>query len=477
MFVLFLTFLSYHQNVKVSGPYGVQSALEFGFKKGGEYTMIIKDASTTMIFGLLSQSEKKSNSGFSWDISPNYKICRGEFNIATIQQKVQEGETANLTGTIQSKGVYTPFYYGCSQRYTFELYTEFLNGNNHLDYRYMPLSIIIPVFLALYIILLLVWLGNWFYHFTLQIKIHLFITTCFVLSCVLNGLNVGIILDSQRYGYIRDPIYYSYYVFRILKLLFQLATLILAAKGWYITTKKLKFSEIICPIVFGAIFVIFNELLNMLSLGFIDFLIGLASIVCLALYVYYLTKFVSLGLRDVKAHIYVIKNSGIDPKTTPVYSKYKMFKLYYKALLTYAILLIITIIAELFASSVVWLPSFLDYIANFVLFAFLLYIFWIRQKRNNGYLIFDNGEVEEFSQQDVQSIELDQMEGGNEWDENTPLPPQPIVIPDYPKVEKKSQDHEQRQDQQQEHEQEPDPENPGNAPKSAYGNPIVAPHE
>ena len=193
----------------------------------------------------------------------------------------------------------------------------------------------------------------------------------------------------------------------------------------------MNFKKVAVPLVFAVLYVVFNFLLTFLSLGFYDFLIALVTLVFLGFYVFYLAKFVNESLFKITAHILVIKNEGIDPKTTPVYQKYKMFKLYFKALVVYCVLTIVELIIEVFSGDLVWLNQLASDITNFILLCFLFYIFMLKQKRYNGYLMFEeNGDVEECSQNDIQNFQAEGIEnaGGNEWDENTPLPPPPVIV-------------------------------------------------
>lgn len=431
MLHVFLLLSIYRVNVLVNGPYATHTNLQFGFKKNGKYSIVLSNPSAPLVFGLATKEEVSSNSIFNFEMSPRPDICHGKYQLAKIQQFAEFNETTVLSGEIPKKGVYTPFYYGCTEDYKFSLEVDFLNGNSHLDYRIYPSTICTPIFIGLFGLLFVLWLINWFTHFTLEIKIHYFLTSCFVLAVVMRGLYYGYLEDMKRVGFISDAIYYSYYIIDSINTLFLLITLILAARGWYIISKKIEYKSLIVPIVFSTLYVILNALLIFLSLGFFDFLVAIGALVCLGFYIFYLTRFVNESLFKITAHILVIKNDGIDPKTTPVYQKYKMFKLFFRALIVYCFCIMISLVAEVFSGDLSWLPHLINDISHFILMCFLFYIFMIRQKRYNGYLIIeDDGDVEECSQNDIQNFQVDNIEGaqGNEWDENTPLPPPPIIV-------------------------------------------------
>lgn len=417
-------------NVQVNGPYGVHSSLKFGFAKNGHYYLNLSRPSAPMVFGLASKSEIRDNSILNFDYSPRPNFCLGRNPLAQIQQFVNTNETATLSGIIPKKGVYTPFYYACDNKYTFTVLADFMNGNSHLDNRMYPATIYTPIFIGLFGILFILWLVNWFTHFTLEIKIHYFLTTCFTFAVIMRGLYYGYLLDLKKTGFISNGIYYSYYIIDGVNTLFLLITLIFAARGWYIITKKIDFKKLILPLIFSLLFVVFNLLLTFLSLGFYDFVIALVALICLGVYVFYLTRFINESLFKITAHILVIKNEGIDPKSTPVYQKYKMFKLYFKALIVYCVCVIIQLIVECFADDITWLNHLLSDISAIILACFLFYIFMLRQKRYNGYLIIEEGDVEECSQNDIQNFQNEGVEGaeGVEWDINSPLPPAPVII-------------------------------------------------
>lgn len=478
--ILFLLSV-YRANIRVKGPYGVHSSLEFGFSKDGEYIMTLSNPSAPMVFGLATNYELDENSILYYEMGSRPNVCHGNMPLSAVQRFVDFNETVTLRGATERKTVLTPFYYGCEEEYTFSVEIDFINGKSHLDYRMYPSSICTPIFIGLFGLLFVLWLVNWFTHFTLDIKIHYFLTTCFGLAVILRGLYYGYLLDLKKVGFLSDSINYSYGVFDSINTLFLLITLILAARGWYIISKKIEGKPLIAPIIFSAAYVILSALLNFLSLGFYDFLIAIGALVCLGFYIFYLTRYVNESLFKITAHIVVIKNQGIDPKTTPVYQKYKMFKLYFRALIVYCICIMVQLFTEVFSGNLLWLPRLLSDLSSLILLCFLFYIFMIRQKRNNGYLIFEeDGDPEEFSQNDIQSFQVDGVEqaAGNEWDENTPLPPVPIIVKN-PNEQQPSQTNERgtAPEGANEYSLENIDTNPTlpDGTKNPYKNPIVAP--
>ncbi|OHS96608.1 hypothetical protein TRFO_37183 [Tritrichomonas foetus] len=430
MFSLLFTIVSYRIGVTVHGPYATHTGLQFGFEKGSKYEMKLSNPSSDMVFGLMT---KKEVSEYSWFYitGVDQKICHGESSLAKIQTFAGAGNVTVLSGTIPEKGVYTPFYYGCVPTYQFYIEVDFKNGDSNLDYRYKPLLFTNPLFIALFGILLILWLINWFTHFTLEVKIHFLLTACFALAVLLRGLYYGFLNDTKKNGFVSNSVYYSYYAFDIVNTLFILATLLFAASGWCIITKHLQINQMVIPGIFGALFVLGNALNLFLDVGLWNALIGIVTIACLAVYVYYLVKYINDVAFNISAHLYVIKNSGIEPKSTPIYTKYKMFKFYRISLMTFCTMYIICIIIETFFGSILWLPTFAYDFTYFTFYVMLFFIFMMRQRRKNGYLIFEEGEAEEFSQQDLESINQVDLDGGREWDESTPLPPQPMVIGSY----------------------------------------------
>lgn len=153
-----LFFLSiYEDHYDVSTEYGFKKypMLSFGFKKQATFNYDITLPTSAMVFGLATKEEIKNIE----KLSPNSKYCSGNYTLAVIQSKILSGKSANMSGVILSKGIYTPFTYGCHHDYEFDIKFNFLNGNYHRNYLYdigpiftMVLGILVFIIFLIFLI-------------------------------------------------------------------------------------------------------------------------------------------------------------------------------------------------------------------------------------------------------------------------------------------------------------------------------------
>ena len=430
-FILSPVLSSKKYTVTVNSQYAEHTSISFGFEKGGTYSIDIFDTSARLTFNLLNADQLQESHRNA--LINGVMNCNNYQNFSDINGIADVNQPLHIEGVIPSKDIYTPTYVSCSTQYNFKLSIEYKNIDSYLDYRNKPFLIILPVFLGFFGLLFILWLVNWFVFFTLDVKIHYFLTACYSTIVIFMGIYYGYYLNLKNKGTVSDAIYYSYYVFDCLHTAIFLFTLLLASTGWYITTKKIEWKFTIIPGIAIVVFVTLSTVLTIVYISslIVEFIIAIATIVCLCIFVYFVVKNVGNISFHIAAHMLVIQERGINPKTTPVYRKYKMFKVFLASLYVYLGFYIIDIVVQLFGYKIVWLPTLVNCLMYAIIYVLLFFVFMLRKNQNNGYRIFDDGDVEELSQSDVQQLNLDSFENGQEWDGQTPLPPQPFIINGY----------------------------------------------
>lgn len=131
----------------------------------------------------------------------------------------------------------------------------------------------------------------------------------------------------------------------------------------------------------------------------------------------------------IKAHIMIIRNSGINPRTTPVYQKYVLYHVLTGYVGVSATLLAVLVIVMVLIDADHWVELMIFYLFTAVLLAVLVLIYRPRGAAER-YFVRDNEE-----EGDRQAVQLDDIssfqmpeEAGTNWDASTRLPLQPEII-------------------------------------------------
>ncbi|KAH0788783.1 hypothetical protein GPJ56_007465 [Histomonas meleagridis] len=407
--------------------------------QSGKYDIDVSHVSRVpIVFGLVNQSRYSqilSLPGLDAD-----DFCYRNYTFSKIQARVDGNGSYCLNGTIESEGVYAIFYYICpkqgdNRKVSLYLNLDFSNPGSTLDYRKKPLLYILPIFLVLFVAVLVVWLVNWFMNFGSKIYIHYFFTGCFALCVVSKLINtIGIYHEKSHHnstGMTTASI--------IFQLFFQIALfldIILAAKGWCIIRSSIKFSSLALSLLYTALMLVFYTFLSYTSFGNWDILIVLGLVVFLALYFRDLAKSISNSSLRILAHLLSITNRGINPKTTPVWQKHKMYHQLQITFVVYSILIVVKIFTLFFADYYLWVDQTMSNLSDLVIVAMICYIFLLRKENANGYtMIFDDENAadngNEYALQDLEGVNFNSEQfskGGITWTPGMELPSQPRVV-------------------------------------------------
>ena len=432
-FLIFLVF--FRQQNKISQSSSIIYLQDFGFEKNGKFEINFTSSKHDSIFvGIANPSESSfvSNLALSQDIL-NCQNAMQLFQIKYSKIVNTEEGFGTYSGTIQTKTYYSPVFLTCDNQGSHYSFTAtFTNPTSHLDYRTKPCIYTKPVFACLFGILLILWLINWFFNFTLKNSLHMYLTLTMILTLVYNIINFFLIYHnhiSDDYTYL-TPVSVT---LRGLQELCILSAMMMAAKGWCIIMSSIDWKGILISLLYSLLFIVPILLIdyfffNMYAQVFLLFL-GLVGSMS---YYFELLKSIRAANSVVIAHLLVISQSGINPETTPIYAKCKMFKAISTAVLAYFIILMFK---SLFGNIIIipfWIISLFYDIITLALISTAAWLFKLKKTTKNGYMMVgeENDQPAEFSLEDIEHINVSSEEmkqGTTVWHEGMSLPAQPIL--------------------------------------------------
>jgi hypothetical protein len=129
-----------------------------------------------------------------------------------------------------------------------------------------------------------------------------------------------------------------------------------------------------------------------------------------------------------------ISNRGINPKTTPIYRKYRLYTKFQWVLIGGSILMLLYYCVGLFAVLPFTVDEGLSDGIVLLVLAGLCYLFQLRGSGQTTYLRVEGDDLSAaggtvlLSDLDDVNIDSERLNHGKEWNERMSLPPQPEII-------------------------------------------------
>jgi hypothetical protein len=129
------------------------------------------------------------------------------------------------------------------------------------------------------------------------------------------------------------------------------------------------------------------------------------------------------------AHLLAIRNAGINPRTTPVFQKHRLYRRFLLIIGFGSLeLLLAIIVANLFDIGFLPLEVMGDCLITIVL-ALLAFVFRLRPEGVVKYeRIAEDGGVQEMLMSDLDGVDVAQLDGGREWVDGMALPAPPEIV-------------------------------------------------
>lgn len=331
----------------------------------------------------------------------------------------------------------------------------YVNPNGQLlDYRYIPLLTIYPIFIALFGLVLIAFVGVSLYYKRHFLKIYLFIIGCCILYIIFLAFSLlSLHKSSTKEG--RNVWDIALTVFECLYCICLFSFLVVSTTGWCILNVELSWKKMLFDI--SSVVLLFSMLFlqQSVTFGYFEILFFFLEILGLYLVAKALFFNTSDAERHINAHLYVIMKNGIKPQTTPIFEKFKMYHYFLYIVMFLFIFIFCSNIVMGFFDTDYWLESLINIICQFSAITSIIYIFRPRgpsidifmksdndvQKKNrkdrsNNASDYTHNVIdadEEFADRD--EVMLDDLDGfdprnasGADWNEGMELPLQPILV-------------------------------------------------
>ena len=411
---------------------------DFGFYDGGTYDLLfvnnLSDISTARFQSLILNRQQYNqflyqyNNGGINSSSCDYQDFTDSMNI----NFTPESNKFSMSGSITSKNVYHFVLLNCNDSPFLDkdklfLEMNLMNPNNQAyDYRIIPDFTSLPIMIGLFSFTMVVYISILIYFHRKFLKIHIFI----LISCAAYIFYLSLYYESLK-QYTNQKLETASIVFNYLYNSLLLSTLLLAASGWCILNVPFNWKTFI----FGtlAVFAFWIPLLliylnySSTTLVIVYFIIMFISLGVIMLILYFSTQ---KAYRLIKAHLLVIQQEGINPKTTPIYTKRiiiaSLIELPMLSLILYNLIIIITNLLNLDQ----WIIDIINFIIQFCIIIFVMSIYRPHGKDFDKYINVDDEDVgnrEQISLKDINDLDINDQ-SGNEWNSNIELPLQPILI-------------------------------------------------
>ena len=429
MLVTLIALLGYRRSITIENTASLwrfENSWKFG--KGGDYSVNLTSISPrrTFFIGLLNQIE---TSYLIWYGSREW-LCETNASSVFEISAMLDGP-GQMAGTLPDGGTYTLWWLACprsdSDTATYTLDVAFKNPNTLLSLNEYPMVFGTPIVTGILGVFLVLWFVNWVCNFSFENKLHLLLTIAFAITFIYYILCCVNILQQHKSD---DPSNMPLVckVFRVLQETFLLAVMAMAAEGWYIIRPDIKWREaVICAVLAVAVCVPAAVLdyadMSLVAAVFVLILFAVTGV----LFYMNLLRHVGRARKQVMAHLVVIQEQGINPKTTPIYQKYTMFKSLSVTVLGYFLLLFTRSIFMSVWSFPEWIAELTYYILLSALMIVVGTFFKMKKETREGYfMIGEEGEPRVFTGNDIETLELTSFDGQT-WSQDMALPGQPVI--------------------------------------------------
>jgi hypothetical protein len=413
-------------NEDYSSSSDLSAPTEFGFTTSGRYVFTIISATRSpIVFGLVT---KKQYDGLPVHDVNMTALLSGDDRLCDVQETYIDSP-ATLSGNISEQNIYRIFLFsGVSSSYSAVISLDFSNGHTRLDYREFPGLIEQPIALGLFGAVLIFWLVNWLLNCSLRIYIHRLLTGMFVSAVVARCLRYVLLKDRDVHD-LRLGTYAVSVMSAVIFEQFLYVVILLCAKGWCIVRSRIKRTELIRSVILTVVLVVVRAVEENTSPGrTMGYIIILTIIVALFLYVRELIKSIHLASMYLEAYLLEIRNADIDPMSTPVWRKQRMFDQLQYCILAYCVCMLVTLIVGVFVDEWPWVPALMQDIVDLSIVIGMAIVFRLRGGARNGY--------QEIGESDLMLEDIEVVpavgalrKGGKQWETGMVLPPPPGTRP------------------------------------------------
>ncbi|OHS97263.1 hypothetical protein TRFO_09532 [Tritrichomonas foetus] len=418
----------------------------YGFEVGGKYSVQISDAGTEKILVLIATLSEASK--YLSNLSQS-TVCEGPTVKYSHIVPIVNGE-AEFEGVVDKKGIYYTILSSCYSGDTGYIYRfQYSNPTSFLSYDVQPCLITLPIIAGIALILFLAWMINWFCYFSLKNSLHLYFTIGIFFTVVYDVLIV-FEYHTRNKSDLEHPIYTATKVFRVLQEVVLLSAMFMASEGWSIIHSEYHWRKMILSFVLSAGIAVLYGLIDFSVVSGKYFVVAvfLVLVTCIGFYGYFMFRNVENAQTYVKAHLYVIAESGIDPQTTPIYKKYLYFKTVTVTICVYFTVLFIRSLFVYFWPLPFWVTQLIYDIVITSTISVIAFAFRMKKETKQGYLMVGDEEQEPrvFGPDDTENFDIIDEFMTKPYEEGMTLPAQPFLTDPNRKSHKDKKKKENRKE-------------------------------
>ena len=429
---MFLSLVSFYLKKHIQRDESSVVADYFGFKTNGKFNITLTTTSSNQILLQMCHSKeyhKLVNSNKPAQNCVHFsKIC------AKSAFRLPENGTVFYTGTI-NKTDKTGRYYsiitncdGSKSNHTLELTLR--NKKSHLSSEHIPCIITNPIFFIITMCLI----GHAIGAFALRVKVH---CTLSIFLIITDLFAVFYTLFSACYHFHHDEsdtswgIIEYYQTFKIIYQIMLTATLLFISRGYQIIHPYYEKYQIFQTLFSSAAVCVTLACYELNDSLTYHFLILLIFIIAFAYLIYTMITSVNDSILHIYAHMYVIAETGINPMTTPVPSKLKLYKIITYIIISYFSIQLLSMIIGSFFEVSFWIIQLIQYSSDFLMMVGICHVFKPPLLKTAGYQTLDESNyIEEFTKEEIQSLDLMAFleTATKQWDKVSTLPAPPKIV-------------------------------------------------
>jgi hypothetical protein len=189
----------------------------------------------------------------------------------------------------------------------------------------------------------------------------------------------------------------------------------------------MKLSELARAIALAITFLVLQTVIDNVSLSrWLTVALIFVVLLALLLYCRELMKSIDLAEMYIMAHLLMISNAGIDPETTPVWHKRKMFERLQICVIGYAVTILVQLAVEIFVPGVEWVHRMMQDISELAILIGLGIVYKLRGGNRQGFTLIEDVE-DGLMLADIELVDTPQplRKGGRKWEQGMILPPPP----------------------------------------------------
>lgn len=402
----------------------------FGFQSGGTFAVKIKaleNTTRTYQFAFLTSKELR-----------DVPQCGAPTLYPHFIWKYSTQENW-LNGTIKDKAILYPVMRDCypgdaELRVNIEVYYK--NPNSYLDYREQPSLITGPIILGVACSAILFWLIYNIIRRCKFVPLHYAFTVLFVLFAVLILIEYLYLQRVSKYdGSLVMSIAFD--VIDVIYLASLFGTIIMVASGWCFIHTDFSFTDILVAYIAPALLFGLENGAHYSNSIWLATVILVGEFAAIAFCVYVAIKRVGYAKKVIMAHMTVIEHSGIDPSTTPISKKFKVYTNVFNTVLISIFIYFLTVSIVVVVNGGYWIRDLVSAFLQITIYSVVGYNF--RPVPDEYSSLFNRNDNDDDTQRMV--VELDDIDDniiykkgvGKEWHPGDKLPKEPIIASKEPK--------------------------------------------